>query len=172
MHQKMFTDTIPGKPGLFLGRRQKQCKNGTKSQTTAIFQVGPEIPVLASLQRVGVSIAPQSTRIGAVWEGVLYARLVAEVQLIEGLALKGGIPLVSGVSRTLLLLERVRGGWLFLTPAGTGLSRCSVLSHGSNQLNHRTKTTHHLRFGVPNGSAPLSRGPGPSEDGEGIAPSS
>ena len=77
------------KPGLFLGRRQIQCKNGTKSQTTAIFQVGPEIPVLASLQRVGVSIVPQSTRIGAVWEGVLYARLVGEIRLIEGLALRG-----------------------------------------------------------------------------------
>ena len=155
-----------------MGRRQIQCKNGTKSQTTAIFQVGPEICVLASLQRVGVSIAPQSTRIGAVWEGVLYARLVAEVQLIEGLALKGDIPLVSGVSRTLLLLEKLRGGWLFLTPAVLGSHGVQFLSHGSNQLNHRTKTTHHLRFGVPDGSAPLSPGPEPSEDGEGIAPSS
>ena len=102
----------------------------------------------------------------------VYVLIICSRVLIEGLALKGGIPLVSGVSRTLLLLEKLRGGWLFLTPAVLGSHGVQFLSHGSNQLNHRNWRTHHLRFGVPSGSVPLSQGPEPSEDGEGIAPSS
>ena len=46
-----------------------------------------------------VSIGPECTRIGAVWEGGLDAREVLEVRSIEGFGLKSAIPLVNRVSR-------------------------------------------------------------------------
>ena len=92
--------------------------------------------------------------------------------LIEGFGLKSAIPLVNRVSRVLLVLERVRHGWLFLTLHLDWVLTCSVLSHGSNQLSHQKMTTHHLKSGFPDGSPPLCLGPGPSEGNEGIGPSS